>query len=133
MKRAQKPKIDARDWRNRPISDWNTLTFCAFVADMNREYYGIERYLPFRNWTVERGMIKRNITQYGAEILREVFDAAFREYTPTREYPILTAGFVLSYMASRILPRLIAEQERRAEWERAKESAPSAEEIAEWL
>ncbi|NOU98425.1 hypothetical protein GC097_00090 [Paenibacillus sp. LMG 31457] len=105
--------------------------------DRNRELYGVEQYVPYRNWAAEQALIKRNLTQYGAEVLREVFDQAFREYRPTRDYPQLTAGFVLSYVASRILPRVLAkrEAEKEARERRAatEEGGPSAGEVAAWL
>ncbi|UKS30217.1 hypothetical protein LOZ80_15255 [Paenibacillus sp. HWE-109] len=86
-----------------------------------------------RNWSFEQAVIKRNLTQYGGEVLREVFDEAFREYKPTRDYPQLTAGFVLSYVASRLLPRILAEKEARERRAAAEVSGPSAGEVAAWL
>ncbi|MGF9711687.1 hypothetical protein [Paenibacillus naphthalenovorans] len=130
MTREKKPKIDRRDWRNLPYSDWNTLTVHAYFADMNREMYGAEPYLPMRNWAVERGMIKRALAEHGAELLKRAFDVIFREYRPTREYPILTAGFALSYRVNTVLPRVAAEA-RRATVEDAEK--PSVDEIRAWL
>lgn len=136
-KAEPKPKINRKDWRNLPYEQWNTLTVCVMVADLNREHYGVETYIPFHNWSVERGMIKRNLAQYGAEVLAEFFAQAFAEYRPTREYPQLTAGFALSYVASRIIPRILAERQARVKAEGARlqteKNAPSEGEVLAWL
>jgi hypothetical protein len=63
-----------------------------------------------RNWGFEQGAIKRALADHGAEILHAAFDECFRTYTPTRDYPILTAGFCLSYRVNGIIPKLKAEQ-----------------------
>lgn len=111
------PKINPRDWRNLPTPAWNTLSLLAFTADMNREKYGVEEYVPFRNWAVERGMVKTALERYGPEVMRKVFTQAFAEYRPSRDYPILTAGFVISYVMSRLLPRILAEKAERERME----------------
>lgn len=122
-------KIKTDDWRNLPAEKWNVRTVHAYFADMNRELFGAEVYVPMRNWKFEQGVIKRNLTLYGPEVMRKVFDRAFREYRPSRQYPILTAGFVLSYMASRILPQVLAEEKRV---EKAQE-VPDVSELTSWL
>jgi hypothetical protein len=127
------PKINTADWRNLPANQWNARTVQTMCIDRNRELYGVEQYVPYRNWTAEQAIIKRNLTQYGAEVLRVVFDEAFREYRPTRDYPQLTAGFVLSYVASRILPRVIAERESRERRVVAEECGQGAAEVTAWL
>lgn len=97
------------DWRNLPYDDWNVLTVHQYFADMNREHFGVETYLPMRNWSFEQGVIKRALAEYGAEVLHRVFDECFRTYRPTREYPILTAGFAICYRLNTLAPRIIAE------------------------
>lgn len=108
-----KPKIDRKAWRDLPYEQWNTATIHAYFADMNRERYGAGTYLPMRNWGFEQGAIKRALAQYGAEVLREVFDECFRTYTPTPDYPILTAGFALAYRANGIIPKVLANRQRQ--------------------
>lgn len=131
-----KPRITAdqrRDWRNLPSTHWNTLTFHAYFADMNRDRYGVETYVPMRNYSFEQAQIKRAIDAYGPELLRAAFDECFRDYRPTREYPILTAGFCVSYRINSIMPRLLTEKaaaERRA---KETEEAPPAAEVISWL
>ena len=130
-------KIDKKDWRNLPLDQWNTATVLAYFADMNREQFGVDTYLPMRNWAFERGLIKRALDQYDAEILRQAFDECFRTYRPTREFPILTAGFCVAYRINSIIPRLQAEERKRVEAERkraeAAEQAPGADEVLAWL
>jgi len=111
--RAPKPKIDRKDWRNLPYSEWRTNTVHAMFIDLNRERFGVQTYIPMCNWAFEQGVIKRKLTELGAEVIREVIDEAFREYKPSREYPQLTAGFTFSYVASRLLPRILAERQRK--------------------
>lgn len=124
-------KITRRDWRNLPLDKWNVSTFHAFIADRNRELYGVETYIPMRNWAFEQGSLKRAITQYGVETVKALFDVAFREYRPTREYPLLTAGFVLCYRAGTLLPRIIANRQRNNAQTTASNGLP--DNIAEWL
>lgn len=111
-KSNSKPRITAaqrKDWRNLPYEHWNTATIHAYFADMNRELFGIDGYLPMRNYGFEQGLIKRALTEHGAEVLRHAFDECFRTYKPTRDYPILTAGFAISYRINGLIPRIKAE------------------------
>jgi hypothetical protein len=130
-------KVNRKDWRNLPLSEWNTLTVHAMFIELNAEKFGVEEYVPMRNWAFEQAQIKRNLTQYGAEILREVFDECFAEYRPTAQYPQLTAGFVLSFMASRIIPKILANRQRKELAEKARElsdtNAPSESDVLAWL
>lgn len=130
-------RIDSRDWRNCPIERWNTNTFHAYFADMNREMFGVE-YAPMRNWSFEQGALRNAIKAHGPELLRQAFDECFRTYRPTREYPILTAGFCVNYRINAIIPRLKAEQAEQAEKERIdrlipEESPITIEDVAVWL
>lgn len=121
-KKPAQPKINTADWRNLPIDRWNVRTITQMFVDLNREYYGVE-YAPLRNWSFEQGVIKRALTEHGAELLRQAFDECFRDYRPTAQYPILTAGFAVAYRINTIIPRLkaeAAERERRVT-ERATE------------
>lgn len=121
------------DWRNLDYSEWNTNTVHAYFADMNRELYGIE-YAPMRNWRFEQGVIKRALDEYGAEVLHRVFDECFRTYRPTREYPILTAGFAICYRLNTLAPRIIAEiAEERASKAAAKPKPIDVERLTSLL
>lgn len=109
-----------RDWKSLDYADWNTLTIHSYFADMNRELFGITEYLPMRNWSFEQGVIKRALDEHGAELLRRAFDEIFRTYRPTREYPLLTAGFAINYRLNTLIPKMRAEMEA----ERASEFEP---------
>ncbi|GIQ64896.1 hypothetical protein PACILC2_34640 [Paenibacillus cisolokensis] len=108
-----KPKRNTDDWRNLPYEYWNVRTLHAYFADRNRELYGVDPYLPMRNWRFEQGVLKRALTEYGAETLHRAFDVIFREYRPSRDYPYLTAGFAVAYRLNAVLPRILAEKERK--------------------
>lgn len=112
MARKKDTKVNRKDWRNLPYDDWNTLTVHAYFADMNAERYGVD-YLPMRNWSFEQGIIKRALTQHGAELLHAAFNECFREYQPAPSYPILTAGFAISYRINAVIPKLLADRQRR--------------------
>jgi hypothetical protein len=135
-KRPKKTIINRKDWRNIPYTEYNVATFHSYFIDMNREMYGSE-YAPMRNWKFEQGVLKRAIDAHGPVILRQAFDVCFRTYTPTREYPLLTAGFAVAYRVNAIIPRLKAEQAEkdRRERERAESDAnkPSADDVIAWL
>jgi hypothetical protein len=127
-------KVNRKDWRELPLSDWNTLSFTEFFRDMNAELYGVDTYLPLRNWKFEQAQIKRAIDAYGPELLRQAFDECFRDYRPTREYPILTAGFCVSYRINTVIPRLLAEQAAKERVEDAvTNGGKTADELAAWL
>lgn len=100
------------DWRNLPTADWNVRTFHAFFADMNRERYGLE-YAPMRNWAFEQGALKRAIDTHGPELLRTACEIAFAGYRPTPQYPLLTAGFCIAYQINGIIPRILANGQRK--------------------
>ncbi|EMT54774.1 hypothetical protein I532_04180 [Brevibacillus borstelensis AK1] len=134
MTHATKRRLPpAKAWRERELSDWNTLTFTEYLRDRHRELYGID-YVPGRGgWRREQGEIKRMVGEHGTEVVRRFIDACFREYRPTREYPGINFTFMSVYMKGRVLPKVLAEVAREKERGRAVVDAPSAEELAGWL
>lgn len=128
-------KINRKDWRNLPLSEWNVATFHAYFIDTNREMYDVE-YAPMRNWRFEQGAIKRALDTHGAATLKAAFDECFRDYRPNREYPLLTAGFAIAYRINAIITRMRAEAKRKEQREAAEadvNNGMTAEEVAEWL
>ena len=117
-----------KDWRNLPYEDWNTATVHAMIIDLNAEKYGVDKYVP-RSWSFEQGVIKRTLTEYGAEALRETIERAFAEYRPTAQYPQLTAGFLIAYMLPRIIPQVLEEQQRN----KSADEAPAVDDLLAWL
>lgn len=112
MPRAKITADQRKDWRNLPPEHWNVLTLQQMFADLNREHYDVDKYVPMRGYGFEQGVLKRALTEYGAEALRETITRAFREYKPTLQYPQLTAGFLIAYMLPRIMPQVLAERKR---------------------
>ncbi|QOT13680.1 hypothetical protein JNUCC32_31260 (plasmid) [Paenibacillus sp. JNUCC32] len=136
MAKSPRKKITAderKDWRNLPLEHWNTLSVQTMVADLNREHYGVEKYVPNRGYGYEQGVIKRVLNEYGAEAVRETIERSFAEYRPSADYPQLTAGFLLTYMLPRIMPRVLAEMETAKRRQAAESEAPSISELVDWL
>ena len=125
----------AKDWRNRDIDDWNTLTFTEYLKAKHFELFGIE-YVPMRSWRMEQGLIGNLIgtrTKQGTHskaIVKRFIDEAFESYRPTQQYPGTSFGFIYAYRRN-ILQRLEAEEVRS---ERASDDlARNWDEIADWL
>jgi hypothetical protein len=99
-------------------------------TELNRQYFDVD-YAPFRNWAVERGMIKNALAEHGPELFRAAVEETFRTYRPTREYPVLTAGFAIAYRINAVIPKIKAEQKRV----QTDEMGPSIDEaeIKAWL
>ncbi|WP_342439281.1 hypothetical protein NSS79_10410 [Paenibacillus sp. FSL L8-0436] len=137
-KTENKPRITAdqrKDWRALPLADWNTLTVQVMITDLNRERYGVDPYIPAAGgYRFEQGVIKRALTLYGAESLRETIERAFAEHRVTRDYPQLTAGFLITYLLPRLMPQVLAERKRKERAESAVvNGGMTAEELAEFL
>src|SRR5699024_12215023 len=77
-------KIPTNDWRNLPIEKWNTRTVHAFLIDETKRKFDAE-YVPggkgskSQRWRAEQGMIKREITKRGAEVVRKFIEICWRE------------------------------------------------------
>jgi hypothetical protein len=104
----------------------------VYFTERNAELYGVE-YVPMRNWSFEQALIKRNLERYGPEILRQAFEECFRDYKPTREYPLLTAGFAIGYRINTLIPRLVAEKAREDRAEASRAEGPNVAELEAWL
>ncbi|MBY0023807.1 hypothetical protein H7K28_18040 [Paenibacillus polymyxa] len=127
-------KTDRTAWHTLPHAQWNVRTVHAMFADLNREHFGVETYLPMRNWSFEQGVIKRALTEHGADVLHEAFTLIFREYKPTPDYPILTAGFAISYRLNTVIPRILADRQRKEKAEATVvNGGMAAGELASWL
>lgn len=133
MTRKKITADERKDWRNLPYADWNVLTVQTLIADLNREHYDVEKYVPNRGYGYEQGRIKQALKDYGAEALAATIERAFAEYRPNADYPQLTAGFLISYMLPRIMPRVLAEMETAKRRQAAESEAPSISELIDWL
>jgi hypothetical protein len=106
----------------------------AQIIDLNRECYGADPYIPAAGgWRFEQGVIKRALTLYGAEALRETIERAFAEHSVSAKYPQLTAGFLVTYLLPRIMAQVLAEGKRKERVEQAAAGGMTDEEIAEFL
>jgi hypothetical protein len=122
-----------KDWRNLPLPDWSTLTVQVMIADLNRERYGVDVYIPSAGgYRYEQGVIKRSLTLYGADALAETIERAFTEHRVTPQYPQLTAGFLITYLLPRIMPQVLAEAKRK-EAAGPINGGLTDEELAAWL
>ena len=102
------------------------------IIDLNRECYGVDPYIPAAGgWRYEQGVIKRALTLYGAEALRETIERSFAEHRVTAQYPQLMVGFLITYILPRIMPQVLTEVKRK-EW-REVNGGMTAEELAEFL
>lgn len=127
----------AKDWRNRDIDDWNVTTFTEYLRDKHREQFGIE-YAPMRSWQLEQGQLGRLIgtrTKEGTHskaTVKRFIDEAFKTYKPTPQYPGTNFGFIYAYRRN-VLQRLEAEEVVKVRQKQAREEAPSARDLADWL
>lgn len=126
-------KAERADWKSLPIEHWNTLSFTEYFRDMNEERFGVPRdqYAPMRNWSFEQGVINRALAEHGPALLRAAFDECFRTYKPTRQYPLLTAGFAVAYRINGLIPSIRERLRQEAE----ESTAPEQDygEVAAWL
>ena len=118
-------KISTKDWRNLPIEKWNTSTIHAFLIDETKRRYNADYkpggYGPLsKRWATEKGMIKRELTKKGPEVVRKFIEVCWREYRTSnpRRFPYPTWGFMLGYM-----DRWWTEAEREVEDEEIVERA----------
>jgi hypothetical protein len=134
-------KPSAKDWRNRPVADWNTTTFTVYLTDRHREVYGTEYTPPGRNWAAERGLIgsligtagkKPRPRKYEPEVVREFIDQCFASHRCTPQWPTVSFTWLYKWKTD-IWARVVAEHARKAQVA-AKASAPvDYEELADWL
>jgi hypothetical protein len=101
-KKTKAPRIDSKDWRNRQIDTWNTLTFLAFITDETQRRFNVT-YAPggrgavSSRWSMERGMLNAKKAQYGNAVLKRFIELALDDYRPTTDYPYVTFTFMISY------------------------------------
>lgn len=120
------------DWRERPLDKWNCSTFHYYLCDRHLDLYELP-YVPFRGWTAEKAMLKREIDEHGSEVVRRFIDVCFADYQPTSKYPSLNFGFMKTYMASRILPPILADKQRQERLSECANERMSVQEINDYL
>jgi hypothetical protein len=125
-------KKTSADWRDRPLEKWNVATFHYYLSDKHLDLYGIN-YVPFRGWMAEKGMLKREIDEHGPEIVKQFIDACFADYRPTAQYPSINFGFMNTWMKSRILPPILADEQRKQRLSECANERMSVKEINDYL
>lgn len=134
----------AKDWRNRPIETWNTLSYTEYLKDEHKRLFGID-YAPMGGrFVTEQGILggligtqsrtnPKKRTASNVDV-RRFIDECFATYTPNAQYPGTSFGFCWTYRKN-VWQRIQSEaqaQERRAEAVEA-ETAVSWDEVEAWL
>lgn len=134
----------AKDWRNRDLSDWNTLTFTEYLKATHKERFGID-YAPFGGtWAMEQGILgdligtqsRKNPKPRTAsnETVKRFIDETFEAYRPTKNYPGTSFGFMWTYRKTewqRIMAEELAGEKREVRQQEAEDVDYS--DLDEWL
>jgi hypothetical protein len=122
-------KISVKDWRNLPIEQWNVTTVRCYLADQHLAKLGIP-YIT-KNYQTEGSMIKSTISQFGPEATKLFIDKCLDDYTPKKDYPGISYGFMYGFMRSRIMPIALAELKRKQSVQRAEDNIEQFDD--DWL
>jgi hypothetical protein len=104
-------KINVKDWRNLPIDQWNVTTFRYYLAEQHENKFGIP-YIT-KNYQTEGSMLKATIKQFGQEATKLFIDKCLDDYTPKKDYPGISYGFMHAYMRSRIMPIALSDLKKK--------------------
>jgi hypothetical protein len=113
-------KISVKDWRNLPINEWNVTTFRCYLADQHENKFGIP-YIT-KNYQTEGSMLKTTIKQFGQEATKLFIDKCLDDYTPKKDYPGISYGFMYSFMRSRIMPIALSDLKRKQIIQKAEDN-----------
>ena len=97
-------KINTKDWANIAPADWNSTTVTSYLEHLTKESAGVT-YEPTgggsksQRWAREKGMMKRALDKYGAEVVKRFIELCFTRHTPKKEYPYPSFTFAYSYMS----------------------------------
>ncbi len=118
------------------LEDWNTTDFTKYLQAEHKRLYGIE-YQPFGRWALEQGQIGKIIGTakkegtHSKQFLKDFIDACFAEYKPSKEYPGISFGFMLTYKKQTWQRVELAHNQSKK-----KATAPKKvdwDEVAKWL
>lgn len=113
---AEKKEI-RKSWRDCPIEAWNSTTTRDYLQCLTQHRFKMD-YIS-DNIRQENAIISQFIKQYGREVLKEFIRDCVKDYRPTKQYPIVTFGFMYTHQRKHILPAII--KKRQAQEERLKE------------
>lgn len=120
-KDAEGNKVDTKDWKNAPLSMWNTTTFMEYVAYLNQQKFG---KVPVNaSLQTLRAIMKKDIERFGAEALKIFLEMAIKDYHGNSRYP------TLSYSQARLLymERFMSVALEKAEQKAVSEATPQTE------
>lgn len=139
----------AKEWMNRHIDDWNTVSFTEYMKDKHKKLFGID-YVPFaNNWQMEQGMIgdligtqsKKNPKSRKAsnKTVKRFIDYTFDNYQPNSKYPGTSFGYMFTYKKiewQQIQAEELSNKKEEVQRQRAKETVEddeSFDELIDWL
>ncbi|MGM0846929.1 MAG: hypothetical protein ACQEUT_18375 [Bacillota bacterium] len=122
----------ASNWMERPLDKWNVTTFHSWFAEMCESRYGVEKYIPFRNWSAEKGMLKRLIAEHGNVVVKEFLEVCLKTYKANGQYLHLTIGFAISYMQSPHLLKILAKHKHPVQ-SKAAASPQDISNLEDWF
>jgi hypothetical protein len=131
------PKIDAKDWQKRPVTDWNVTTFHAYLIDKNREQFDVD-YVPFgqgpisKRWATEKGQLKNAINKFGNGVVLAFINECFEGRKLNPEFPTLSFGFMYAYMRDD-LQRAEVAYKKRVERAKAIDESEATEVDEDWF
>ncbi|WKV24065.1 hypothetical protein PSYJYH_000030 [Bacillus phage PSYJ-YH] len=113
-----KQRIEVRkNWKACPLESWNATTVRSYLQCLTQHRFKMD-YIS-DNIRQENAIISQFIKQYGREVLKEFIRDCVKDYKPTKQYPIVTFGFMYTFQRKHILPAII--KKRQAQEERLKE------------
>lgn len=104
-------------YNEKPVANWTTNDFIAYITARHAEVYGVE-YRPFRSWSAERGLIggligtRQKPRKYEPELVKAFIDECFRSHKGTREYPGVSFTWLWTYKTA-VWQRVQAEAKRK--------------------
>lgn len=120
-------KVSTDNYTDLPEELWNSTTVLAYLNMLNEEKFGT---IPMiLNMQQARAFIKRDLTKYGASIIKTFLSAAVKAYTGNRAYPTLSYAQAMLLYGEKLLPKIIKDQELL---EKASEGADQSEDEIEW-
>lgn len=102
-----------KNWRACPLSKWNATTVRSYLQCLTQVRFKMD-YIS-DNIRQENAIISQFINQYGRKVLKEFIRDCVKNYKPTKQYPIVTFGFMYSFQRKHILPRILKRHQEEAD------------------
>jgi len=134
--------MTVKKYNDKPVANWTTNDFLAYLSDRHLEVYGTEYLPPGRNWQVERGLIGTLIgtrgknpkpRKYEPEVVKRFIDECFRIHRCTPQYPTVSFTWLYKWKTD-VWARVVSEEAAKQRQAEAVESVGmSADELDGWL